>query len=117
MSGQSEACRANARRCFEIADTTCTPEDECEYISFAESWQRLANEIECIERLVALIDALAVSNPIKEDTEQKLDQLTDRSSAHSLRRLTTAIVSISSHLVAEHSPNRTNVETDQNRRA
>jgi len=50
MSGQSEACRANALHCLDVADKAGTPEDKREFFDLAASWQRLANEIECAER-------------------------------------------------------------------
>jgi hypothetical protein len=106
MSSQPEACRASALRCLEVTDETCSPEDAREFISFAESWHRLANEIECAERLIALIDELAGSNPTQKDVGRELDQITHRYSAHSLRRLSTAIASISSHFIAEHFASR-----------
>jgi hypothetical protein len=73
MPGHSEACRASARRCFEVAETTRTLDDRCEFLGLAASWQRLANEIECNERLITLLDELTASNPTKKDTEGNLD--------------------------------------------
>jgi len=98
----SEGCRANARRCLEIAHTTPTVEDTCEFLSLAGSWQRLATEIEHNERLIALLDKLAAPNPAKADTEQELEEFSGHSPVHSFQRLAAAIVSISSHFVADH---------------
>ena len=103
MSGHSEACRANARQCLEIAKKTRALDDSSEFLSFAETWERLAKEIESNERLVALIEGLA-SNLAAEDHGQQTDDLSDCDQAipQSLRRLTTAIVAATSHFVADH---------------
>ena len=102
MSSHSEVCRANAWHCLEIAHTTSTVEDTCEFLSLAGSWQRLATEIEHNERFIALIDKLAARNPTKADTEQELEEFSDHSPVQSFQRLAAAIVSISSHFVADH---------------
>jgi hypothetical protein len=110
MSSHSEVCRTNARHCLEIAHTTSTVEDTCEFLSLAGSWQRLATEIEHNERFIALIDKLAARNPTKADTEQELEEadteqeleeFSDHSPVQSFQRLAAAIVSISSHFVAD----------------
>jgi hypothetical protein len=99
MSSHSEACRANSRQCVQIADNTSTTADKGEFLTFAATWLRLANEIECNERLIALIDELA---PNGCSTGQVLATFASHTSAGSLRRLATAIVSLSSHFVADH---------------
>ena len=99
MSSHSESCRAYSRQCLEIAEKTSTAEDKGEFLTFVATWERLAKEIECNERLVALIDELATNS---RDTAQVLETFADHSSAQSLRRLATAIVSLSSHFVADH---------------
>jgi hypothetical protein len=103
MSGHSEACRANARQCLEIATKTRALDDSSEFLSFAETWERLAKEIESNERLVALIEGLA-SNLAAEGQGQQMDDLSDSDQAipRSLRRLTSAIVAATSHFVADH---------------
>jgi len=103
MPSVSDACRANARHCTEIADTARTPDDRSEFLSFAASWQRLADEIESNERLVAFLDELAASTPAYENADRKLDGLAEYpKSKGSLRSLTTAILSISSHFISSH---------------
>jgi hypothetical protein len=99
MSSHSEGCRANARRCLEIAGQTWTAEDKGEFLTFAAAWQRLAKEIEFNERLISLIDGLAISNTMT-DTAKRLDAFSGHS--NSLRRLATAIFSVSSHFAAGH---------------
>ena len=103
MPGHSEACRAHALRCFKVAEKACTPEERREFLSFAESWERLADEIERNERLITLIDELAINNPIDEDSQRELYEPTEcqRPSTRSLRRLAAAIVSISDHFATE----------------
>jgi hypothetical protein len=99
MTSLSDACRASARQCAEIANKTRSFEDRAEFLSYAASWQRLANEIESNERLVTLIDELASSTSSSEG--RKLDELTEyRTSTNSLRRLAAVIVSVSNHNLA-----------------
>ena len=101
MPGHSDACRASARRCAEIAEKTRTLDDRCEFLCFAASWQRLANEIECSERLITLIDELVASTPASEDADRTFDELTECHSS-SLRRLATAMLSASHHFMADY---------------
>jgi hypothetical protein len=101
MTPFADACRTSARHCAEIADKTCTLEDRSEFLSFAATWQRLANEIECNERLITLIDDLASSASANEDSGRKVGELTEYgASTNSLRRLATAILSVSNHYMA-----------------
>jgi hypothetical protein len=76
MADHSEACRANALRCFEVAEKTHAPEDRLEFIGFAESWERLAKEIERNQLLIMLIDELAASSRTN-DTQLEPDELTE----------------------------------------
>lgn len=76
MPSYIDACLASARRCSQIATKTRTLDDRCEFLSFAASWLRLANEIEADERLIALIDGLAVRTPPSEEADPKFDELT-----------------------------------------
>ena len=99
MPGDSETCHARALRCLEVAEKAPTPEDRREFLTFAESWERLANEIERNERLVTLIDELAAKNLTNENTQRDSDELSEcqRAGTRSLRRLAAAIVSIPGH--------------------
>jgi hypothetical protein len=103
MADHSEACRANALRCFEVAEKTHALEDRLEFIGFAESWERLAKEIERNQLLITLIDELAASSRTN-DTQLEPDELTElqRSGTWSLRRLASAVVSISDHFISDH---------------
>jgi uncharacterized protein Yka (UPF0111/DUF47 family) len=103
MPGHAEACRAHALHCFKVADKTRTPEDRQEFLSLAESWERLADEIERNEFLIALIDELATKNLTEEDSQRELHDPTkcQRPNTLSLRRLAAAIVSISDHLAPQ----------------
>ena len=100
MPSHIDACLASARRCSQIAKKTRTLDDRREFVSFAASWLRLANEIESNERLIALIDGLAVSTPPSEEADQKFDELTE-SHLGSLRRLARTILSVSHHFMAD----------------
>jgi hypothetical protein len=99
MPGDSETCRARALRCLEVAEKAPTPDDRREFLTFAESWERLANEIERNECLVTLIDELAAKNLTNENTQPDSDELAEcqRAGTRSLRRLAAAIVSIPGH--------------------
>ena len=99
MPSLIDACFASARLCSQIAKTTRTLDDRCEFLSFAASWLRLANQIEADERLIALIDGLAVSTPPGEDADQ-IDELTE-SHLSSLQRLAATILSVSHHFMAD----------------
>ena len=76
MPSHIDACLASARRCSQIAKKTRTLDDRSEFLSFAASWLRLANEIESNERLIALIDELAASTPPSEEAAPKFDEFT-----------------------------------------
>jgi hypothetical protein len=100
MPSHIEACLASARRCSQIAKTTRTLDDRCEFLSFAASWQRLASEIESNQRLIALIDGLAARTPPGDEADPKFDELT-KSHSSSVQRLATAILSVSHHFMAD----------------
>ena len=96
MSSDPKACRAHALRCTEIAEKAPTPEDRREFLSFAQSWERLADEIERNELLVTLIDELATKDLTNEDSQRELHEpiKCQRPSILSLRRLAAAVVSV-----------------------
>jgi hypothetical protein len=100
MPRHIDACFASARLCSQIAKTTRTLDDRCEFLSFAASWLKLATQIEADERLIALIDGLALSTPPREEADQKFDELTE-SHLSSLRRLAATILSMSHHFMAD----------------
>jgi hypothetical protein len=103
MPSYIDACRASARRCSQIAKKTRTLDDRCEFLSFAASWLRLASEIEADERLIALIDELAVRTPPSEEADPKFDELT-KCHLSSFQRLATAILSVSHQFMADARP-------------
>lgn len=109
MPSHIDACLASARLCSQIAKKTRTLDDRCEFLGFAASWLRLANEIEANERLIALIDGLAVSTPPSEEAAQKFDEPTE-SHLSSLRRLATTILSVSHHFMADEKPSEVAVD-------
>lgn len=100
MPSHVDACRASAQRCSQIAKKTRAPDDRCEFLSFAASWLRLANEIESDERLIALIDGLAASTPASEQAAPKFDELAT-SPLSSLRQLATTMLSVSHRFMAD----------------
>jgi hypothetical protein len=92
----ADQCRTNALHCVDVAEHACTPVDRSDFLAFAESWRRLADEIDYSNRLIAFIDGLAGSNPTTANTQpEELE-----SGVRSLKRLTAAIVAISSSLMA-----------------
>ena len=92
----ADECRANALHCVEVAHQAHTLDDRSNFLAFAETWYKLANEIDYSDRLVAFIDGLGVREPTLEKTESEIE-----SGIRSLRRLTAAIVAISSSFMAD----------------
>ena len=93
----ADECRANALHCVEVAQHAHTLDDRSNFLAFAETWYKLANEIDYSDRLVAFIDELGVKGPTLENTEAEEIE----SGIRSLRRLTAAIVAISSSFMAD----------------
>ena len=93
----ADECRANALHCVEVAQQAHTLDDRSNFLAFAETWYKLANEIDYSDRLVAFIDGLGVGEPPLEKTEAEEIE----SGVRSLKRLTGAIVAISSSFMAD----------------
>jgi hypothetical protein len=93
----ADECRANALHCVEVAQHAYTLDDRSHFLAFAETWCKLANEIDCSDRLIAFIDGLGVREPMPGDT--KAGEI--ESGIRSLKRLTAAIVAISSSFMAD----------------
>ena len=64
----ADECRANALHCVEVAQQAHTLDDRSNFLAFAETWYKLANEIDYSDRLVAFIDGLGVRD-LRLDTE------------------------------------------------
>ena len=92
----ADQCRTNALHCVDVAEHAYTPVDRSDFLAFAESWRRLADEIDCSNRLIAFIDGLAGSNPTTANPQPEEFE----SGVRSLKRLTAAIVAISASLMA-----------------
>jgi hypothetical protein len=94
MLSHSKTCHEHALHCLEVAENTHAPEDRCEFLSFAKSWERLASEIDQNERLVELIETLTTNASTEEDVELEKDGLGQyqQSGMQSLRRLATTIL-------------------------
>jgi len=90
----ADECRANALHCVEVAKHAPTQDDRSEFLAFAETWYRLADEIDFSNRLIAFIDALPASNAVGNIRAEE-------SGIRSLKRLTAAIVAISSCFMAD----------------
>ena len=92
----ADECRSNALHCVDVAEHAHTPDDRSDFLAFAESWYQLADEIDYGKRLIAFIDGLAGSKPASANTQPEEME----SGVRSLKRLTAAIVAISSSLMA-----------------
>jgi hypothetical protein len=90
----ADECRFHALHCIQVADHARTVEDRSDFLAFAETWYKLANEIDSSDRLIAFIDGLGVSEPMTEKAESEIE-----SGLRSLRRLTAAIVAVSACLM------------------
>jgi hypothetical protein len=92
----ADECRAHASHCVEVAQHAPTLDDRSEFLLFAESWYRLADEIDIGNRLVAFIDGLPSSRAMENAKAEEIE-----SGKRSLKRLTAAIVAISSSFMAD----------------
>jgi hypothetical protein len=92
----ADECRAHALHCVEVAQHAPTLDDRSEFLVFAESWYRLADEIDISNRLVAFIDGLPASRAMENAEAEEIE-----SGIRSLKRLTAAIVAISSSFMAD----------------
>lgn len=93
----ADECRANALHCAEVAQHARTLDDRSNFLAFADTWYKLANEIDYSDRLVAFIDGLGVKDPTLGNAKaEEID-----SGIRSLKRLTAAIVAISSSFMAD----------------
>jgi hypothetical protein len=99
----ADECRANALRCVEVAQHAHTLDDRSDFLAFADAWYKLANEIDYSDRLIALIDALGASEPVKESTSPE----GLGSGIRSLRRLAAALVTISTRFMADQLSEKT----------
>ena len=88
----ADECRFNALHCVDVAEHAHTPDDRSDFLAFADLWYRLADEIDYSNRLIAFIDGLAGSKSTIANTQPEEMEFGVRS----LKRLTAAIVAISS---------------------
>jgi hypothetical protein len=61
MPGDPKECRAQARCCLEHAAAATSPLAKDHFLSLAESWNRLARELEATKRF---LDALGEEFPV-----------------------------------------------------
>ena len=61
MPGDPKECRAQARCCLEHAAAATSPLAKDHFLSLAESWSRLARELEATKRF---LDALGEEFPV-----------------------------------------------------
>lgn len=93
----ADECRANGLHCVEVARHAQAPDDHRDFLAFAATWYKLANEIDYSDRLVAFIDGLGVRDPmLAKDNSEEVE-----GGIRSLKRLTAAIVAITSSIMAD----------------
>jgi hypothetical protein len=63
MPGNPEQCRLNAARCLKLAKRARRPETRETFTALAETWTRLAAELESDEALLRAISELQFSEP------------------------------------------------------
>jgi hypothetical protein len=63
MPGNPGQCRLNAARCLKLAKRTRKPEMRQTFIALADTWTRLAAELESDEALLRAISELEFSEP------------------------------------------------------
>ena len=62
MPGDPKECRAHAVRCKELAEAAPTPDVRQHFTQIADSWIRLAVELETAERFIQAMEAIE-ANP------------------------------------------------------
>jgi hypothetical protein len=63
MPGSPIECRLQAFRCSQLVETAATPESRRTLIALAETWRRLAAELESDQALVQTLSKLEFSEP------------------------------------------------------
>ena len=63
MLGNPRQCRSNAMRCLRLAEHARRPEMRAAFTALAETWTRLAAELESDQALLRTISELEFSEP------------------------------------------------------
>jgi hypothetical protein len=65
MSGDPQECRAHAKACAALAASAPSPIARDSFLMLAETWSRLANELEVTKRLVETWGADSTVTPLR----------------------------------------------------
>jgi predicted nucleic acid-binding Zn ribbon protein len=63
MPGNPHQCRLNAKRCLKLAEHARRPEMRQTFTALAETWTRLAAELEADQTLLQAISEMEFSEP------------------------------------------------------
>jgi hypothetical protein len=63
MPGNPDQCRLNAKRCLRLAEHARRPEMRAAFTALAETWTRLAAELDSDQALLRTISELEFSEP------------------------------------------------------
>jgi hypothetical protein len=63
MPGNPHQCRLNAKRCLKLAEHAKRPEKRQTFTALAETWTRLAAELEADQTLLQAISEMEFSEP------------------------------------------------------
>ena len=66
MPGDPHQCRSHAERCLTLAERARKPEARQTFITLAETWTRLAAELEADQTLLKALDELQFSEPYED---------------------------------------------------
>ena len=69
MPGNSDQCRLNAARCLELAEHSRKPELRQTFTTLAETWKRLAAELESDQALLRAITEMQFTRQPREPYE------------------------------------------------
>jgi hypothetical protein len=57
MPGDPKECREHANACMRIAHTASSPEDKEHFVSLANTWRRIAADLESTQGLLGVLNA------------------------------------------------------------
>jgi hypothetical protein len=63
MTGNSQQCRLNAVHCLALAGQAISPDSRRDFIALADTWNRLAAELESDEALLQAMSEMELSEP------------------------------------------------------
>ena len=63
MLGNSQQCRLNAAHCLALAEQAISPHSRQDFIALADTWNKLAAELESDDALLQAISEIEFSEP------------------------------------------------------